>query len=436
MDHVLRVVHGQPVYVRPSLEFTPFIYTPGYYYVGAAAVKAFGASIVTLRLISILSSLGVLCVMAMFAWRERRSRGSAVTTAGLFAATYEIGGTWFDIARVDSLFLLLLLGAVYLVRFGNSAPSMVAAGLLLTAALLTKQLALVVAPFLLVFAVMRIGRRGLIAAAVFAVTAAVAIAVLQKQSHGWFLYYTFRGVANRESIFGLRGLSFWTSDLLRAFPVATLLGVGWCAAVWHIGSFEDRWFYTLGGVAFVCAAWETRLHPGAWLNTVLPAYSFLTIASTRAALSVNGRVAELGSALLALQLVLLAYNPHRYIPSSTDRIAAESFLASLRDVPGEVLLLDHGYFPTLAGKHTYAHEGALRDVLLIGDAWGARLDTEFRHALDTQRFARVIQDTPDWFPVPLGRYYRLTGFVPHGPTELWPTTGNHVRPDFIYEPRR
>ena len=55
-------------------------------------------------------------------------------------------------------------------------------------ALLTKQLALAIAPFLLGFAVIRLGRRGLIAAAVFVATATAAVGLLQSQSHGWFLY--------------------------------------------------------------------------------------------------------------------------------------------------------------------------------------------------------------------------------------------------------
>ena len=436
MDHVLRVVHGQPIYVRPSLDFTPFIYTPGYYYVGVAAVKVLGTSIVTLRAVSILCSLSVFCILGMFAWREGNSRISGVILAGLYAATYEIGGTWFDIARVDSLFLLLLLGAVFLLRFGNTTATMVWAGLLLAAALLTKQLALAIAPFLLGFAVIRLGRRGLIAAVVFVATAAVAVGLLQSQSHGWFLYYTFQGVSHRESIFAQHALSFWTTDLLRAFPIATILGVGFCLVVWRIGSFEDRWFYPLVGLAFLGAAWETRLHPGAWRNTILPAYCFLAMATTRAAELLDRRLAGVGSALVAVQMALLFYNPQQYIPSRGDRTAAEAFVSRLRTVPGDVLVLDHGYFPTLAGKRSHAHEGAIRDVLLIGDMWGVRLDTEFRHALESKRFDLVIQDTADWFPVPIGRYYRRTGFVAHRPDELWPPTGNHVRPEFIYEPRR
>ena len=148
------------------------------------------------------------------------------------------------------------------------------------------------------------------------------------------------------------------------------------------------------------------------------------MASTRAADLLDRRVAGVGSALVAVQMALLFYNPQHYIPSRGDRTAAEAFVSLLRTVPGEVLVLDHGYFPTLAGKRSHAHESAIRDVLLIGDTWGARLETEFRHALETKRFDLVIQDTADWFPVPIGRYYRRTGFVAHRPDELWPPTGN------------
>ena len=35
LEHVARVLRGQPLYVPPSLEFTPYIYAPLYYYVAA-----------------------------------------------------------------------------------------------------------------------------------------------------------------------------------------------------------------------------------------------------------------------------------------------------------------------------------------------------------------------------------------------------------------
>jgi hypothetical protein len=55
LEHVARVLHGQPLYVPPSLEFTPYIYAPLYYYVGALFAKLFGLRLLALRMVSILA---------------------------------------------------------------------------------------------------------------------------------------------------------------------------------------------------------------------------------------------------------------------------------------------------------------------------------------------------------------------------------------------
>src|SRR5262245_18345694 len=54
-EHVARVLEGKPLYVAPSLEFTPYIYTPLYYWVGAASVALFGPGLPALRAVSLLS---------------------------------------------------------------------------------------------------------------------------------------------------------------------------------------------------------------------------------------------------------------------------------------------------------------------------------------------------------------------------------------------
>ena len=71
VDHVVRLVKRQQLYVAPSINFTPFVYTPGYYYVAAAAARVFGASVRTLRSVSILCSFGTFWVLAAFGRRER-----------------------------------------------------------------------------------------------------------------------------------------------------------------------------------------------------------------------------------------------------------------------------------------------------------------------------------------------------------------------------
>src|SRR6478735_8320342 len=64
LEHVARVLGGQPLYVAPSLEFTPYIYAPLYYYVTAPFAYLFGLRLLPLRLVSFAASLGVLALIA------------------------------------------------------------------------------------------------------------------------------------------------------------------------------------------------------------------------------------------------------------------------------------------------------------------------------------------------------------------------------------
>lgn len=436
VDHVQRLVQHQALYVPPTLDFIPFVYTPGYYYVSALAAMVGGVNVVTLRLMSILCSFAAFAVLTAFAHRERGSWREGITVAGLFAATYVIGGAWFDVARVDSLFLLLTFGALYLVRFGDTTAALVGAGLMGAAAVLTKQVALILAPILLLYPLLRLGKRGVIPGAVFVASVATAIVAFEWLNDGWFLYYTFRTLTHTQAVFVNRLASFWTTDLFLAFPIGTVLGLAWCVAARRFASFEEWTFYLVAGVAFLVSTWETRIHPGAWVNTMLPAYAFLAIAATRAAAVLDARAHGLGKALVIAQMLLLVYQPGRYIPSADDREAAGRLVDYLRTVPGEVLMLDHGYFPSLAGKRTHAHEMAVRDVLLNDDDWAHGLSREIRQSLEEHRFDVVVQDTPDYFPVPLGRYYRKVDSVHESPDVLWPPTGHRSRPEYIYVPRR
>ena len=51
-------------------------------------------------------------VFALLIFRlNRASRTAGLVAAGLYAASYRFSGAWMDIARADSLFLFLILGA-------------------------------------------------------------------------------------------------------------------------------------------------------------------------------------------------------------------------------------------------------------------------------------------------------------------------------------
>ena len=113
---VHRILAGQPLYPAPTAGYVPDGYPPLYFFVSAAVARVFGASYLTLRLVSLVSSLACFALLARLVQRETGSLAAGTGAAGAFAATYFVTGAWFDIGRVDSLFLALSVGALYAAR--------------------------------------------------------------------------------------------------------------------------------------------------------------------------------------------------------------------------------------------------------------------------------------------------------------------------------
>ncbi len=153
MDHCLRLIEGKQIYSSPSLEFVPFIYTPFYYFVGAAFVKLFGISLFALRLISIISSIGCALLIYKFVKKETSNKTYSIISIGLFFASFNASGAWFDIARNDSLFLFLILLSLYLLRFSKSWRAAAASGAIMALAYFTKQTALSFAFFAALYSI-------------------------------------------------------------------------------------------------------------------------------------------------------------------------------------------------------------------------------------------------------------------------------------------
>ena len=197
VEIVARVVHGQAIYVAPSLHYVPYTYTPLYFWVSAAVAHLTGLSFLPLRLVSLTASVGCLAVLFGLVWRETDDPVAGVVASGFFAATFEVGGAWLDIGRVDSLFLLFLLLAVAAGRRARDWPGGVLVGLLVFAAFFTKQIGLVALAPILVY-LLAVRRRVGIAALLTSVVAVTGSTLfLQSESHGWYGYYIYTELAHQ-----------------------------------------------------------------------------------------------------------------------------------------------------------------------------------------------------------------------------------------------
>src|SRR5215469_5694230 len=154
---VHRVLAGQNLYQGPTAGYVPDGYPPVYFAIAAAAARVLGPSYLTLRLVSLISALACFALLGRLVQRETAGIAAGAAAAGLLAATYFVTDTWFDVARVDSLFLALSTGALYAARYMRGTGGAVTAGVLLAAAALTKQTGL--AECMAVTAVLLIGPR-------------------------------------------------------------------------------------------------------------------------------------------------------------------------------------------------------------------------------------------------------------------------------------
>ena len=440
VDHVRRVLDGRALYGPPSLDFVPYIYTPLYYYVGAGVSAVLGVGFLPLRLISFASSLVAFWALHRLVTHETGDRWAGFVAAGVLAGTYRLGGDWFDLARVDSLFLALLLTGLLLARTARSVRTVVAAGVLVSLAFLTKQAALLpaVAPLLWLAVT---NRRW---AAAYGATVAGGIGgttvLLDLLTDGWYSAYVLDLPRSHELVSSV-WVSFWTTDLLARVPLAIVLG-GAAVLVLHrrrgLGS-SVLFFVPVAG-ALVASAYSSRLHSGGFDNVLIPAYAAaaigvgLGLAAARRA-TPGWRTA--GYVAAGLQLVMLLYAPWTAVPDGAHARSGQALIADLGRLPGPVYLPGHGWYLAEAGHQTSAQGAAIKDVLRSPLPWRRPLDRELRRALAEQRFAAVVVDSGSgysYLPSNFEDNYRFMRLVDGG--VLLPLTGTRTGPAEVWVPRQ
>ncbi len=402
----------------------------------AGAARVLGVSYLPLRLVSLLSSLSCLALLARLVQRETGSTAAGVAAAGVFAATYLATDTWFDVGRVDSLFLALSIGGLYAARWMRGTRGAIAAGALLAAAALTKQTGL--AEAVAVITVLMAGPRRRLAC-VAALTAVMVLGistlVLALASGGWYLYYVFEQMAE-HSLSGSGFGWFWT---------ALLSTMGSAAGAALVGAQRVPPVLLAGCAALAVEGYAALVHHGGGLNDVLPAYLAVAVLAGLALGSGSAwwLTSAAGVLVLAQSALLLAgFHPSRAIPSSADRGVGQRLIAGMRAVGGIIAVPADPGLSVLAGMVPTAHEDAVHDVLRATDQTAiASFRRSAASAIATRRFSAIITDGPGLplgYPLSLSRYYRqcpqplLAGI----PAALFrPVAGVGIRPASVWLPR-
>ncbi|HEY7988196.1 MAG TPA: glycosyltransferase family 39 protein [Lapillicoccus sp.] len=371
-----RVAAGQPLYGPPTTEYTPWPYPPLYFWLTGALAKVTGVDLTTMRVVSVAASIAVLVLLALIVRRAGGSTVAGIVAAGLYAATYRVSGAFADTARVDSLFLALLLAAVFVGMRARTWRGGMWLGAVLLLAFLTKQNALLVAAPMLLWLLVRRRSVGVGATATLGVGVVASTLVGNLLTDGWYARYVVEQLPTQS--WSLRWLwAFWYEDLLVPFAVSAVVVVV-AFVVRRIrprsepgGRYawsEDYAYLAAGAVGMLAASWVARLHEGGYANVSMPAQAAvagalgLLLAAWLRSGSVTATVAWVVAGLLAVQVVTMSLAHIDVVPSQQDRDAGDRFIATLRQLPGSVLVPTHPYYLRLAGLPTHASAIAIYDL--------------------------------------------------------------------------
>jgi hypothetical protein len=469
----LRAFHGQPIYPHPSISFIPYMYPPLYYYVCAALGSVVGMSIETMRMTSILSTLG--CFAAIYSlvlgetpravqgdetFSRLRRHLPAIAAAGLYAGCYTVCQEWFDLGRLDSFFVLLVLLALMATRRAHP----ILAAVMWTLAFQTKQSILPVALVMMCCdwpldwrsdarrnngSQMRRVLGGLVA---LVLGVGGSVAWLNHISRGWYSFIVF-SVPKANADIKLRTLAvFWPNEMLRPLGLALLVIV--VAVVLTRPSLHSRAtrFY-LAACSLVPLFWWIDAHGGSTANAPMPIYALVAvlfgIALMKLLLWLPAGPNQMhprmdrhlaSAAVLLLLLAALAqetegiYNPGDYRPSREVRAAVGAVIAEARTIPGDVYLAQHPYYAWLAGKPVQADMVSIHDAERpANSAIGQELRTELQQELVQHRYAALMFDAPDSLP----DFDKLVGGGDwqsyYGVREEIPGVSQGTRPDWLME---
>jgi len=447
LTHVLRILSGKKIYVEPSLEFSSLDYPPIYYYLSAAASSLIGNGFTPLRLVSAVLTLGSFYVIYYIVIKETESKFSGILACCLFAATFKISGGYFDVARIDSLFLFFVLVSLYLIKFATSNKSYILAGVFISMASLTKQTGLMISIPLVLYCFFISWRSAILFIGTTVLIIGGGTLILDLLHSGWYYYYVFD---LPRQIFTLRKDmldGFWTRDLMASLSIAVVLSMFYLLSQLYAINKKHFLFYFLTSVGMIGASWLSRLHIGGAPNVLMPAYAIVAILFGLAFNTVFKFIKAIPSdkqqlsesfiyLIYILQFIILIYNPLLEIPTKRELEAGKKLIYTISQIKGEVYIPCHPYLAYLAGKKNYAHIASIGAIIKLAknEQLRNKLKDELDRAIKEKKFNAIIlnsQDTEALF-YDFTKYYKKQGSLFDNDTVFFTKSGRRTRPEFIY----
>jgi hypothetical protein len=402
LEHVRRILSDKPVYDKPSIEFVAALYQPLYYHVLAAWSWIFGLSFSSARVFSFLCTVACAIICGRAVHRELGDFQLSFFAAAIYLASYGKLGFFFDVARLDSFFTLLLIASCYSIIYHHGYPSRVITVTLIVAAFFTKQQSVLFLVPMLSGLVIRDRLDGVVVLLSSSLLILALFFMMDSNTNGWYSYYTLYVPSHKSGTFSMARC---IEDFFRYVGLrwsVTIAIVAYAMSAMRSMSSKMLW-YTMTVVGLFAGLLGIG-NEGGDKNVLMQLAAFgavglmLCIASLRSV--------RLTYALLLLQFGLLAYNPFAHAsntPSEDMATRQRLWLETIRDIPGEKWIPFHGLVNDAIASRSYADLVGFDDVLLGKDQAALALRKEYIKTLASKRFALIVSDNRR--PIP---YYSIT----------------------------
>lgn len=449
---VHRILQGQTLYVKPSVNFVPFIYPPLFFYICAVAARIVGFGFGALRLVSFLSTITCGSILFVAVREKTNSIFAGILAAGSFASAFMLTGQWFDIARSDMLAAALCISAVFMAREkgpnGKYRDDLLG-GILFSFSFFAKQYTLSVFLVVVLYYLVFNWRSAVRVVLAFAVTTAILFGIFWLNSGGWIYYYLFEIPA--AHIFNFQPGAV-ISALRSQFSVNFLFVIVAIlpAFVTPRRIFKDKAYryYFVVAAGLVGAAVLGRLNKYSASNVYVPSYlgialllglqmEWLVNFSFQPGSEPRRKYFLIAECLiLALQFCLLApaYLSTSTLPTKQDLAAGNSLVQMIKQYNGDVVMPDEEYLTLYAGKPSFYDEMAMSEISGQGNQyampqWPA-IDVETRQLIHSPTVSALIVDYYDAMRSDIAGCRKEKIMYPDSKTFI-PVAGAQSRPNYI-----
>lgn len=439
-DISYRILHRLPIYTKPTIDYVPMMYPPGFYLLGSFLIILFGEHLWSLRLISFVSSIISGILIFEIIRKITKSPFFSFLGAGIFFGAFKITGFWYDLARVDSLFIMLVLLSLYLIVSWENSLSIITSSFSLSFAFFTKQSGIffITATIVWLFFFLR-KRLPLFLLILIPMCLSITL-ILDHLSDGWYLYWVYK-LPKYQPLLKDK-LILFKSDMLKGLPVICGMGIVWIFLfiLKRDNIFNFKLLISLFLLSSFIVSLLGRGIEGGVENAIIPfvAISSITTGIAVANFSKKLRLAIYG--IVIFQFVIFFYNPAANIPSKMDRICGDKFLKILSSINGDVFLPYHGFYLIKAHKKPCAYTMGLFDVLKDRDNGRAIMDdwtALFKERLEKKGYAAIITSTEGSvsFENFIRIYYKEGGVLFDEEKAFFTIAGWKRRPNYVYIPR-